>query len=261
MNKKQKQIFDMSLSVLLPLILGALIVILWQEQVFHSWLKIKVLQLPLPSRIMNVFFQNFNTLWIDIGITLRTAICGLAIGSSLGFCVAVIATINPKWGYSGLAVLSAFNAIPIVALSPIMNVWFSTSPELAKIAVVSIVCMVAMAVNAYRGMTDLPPFSQDLMKSYAASKFVIFYNLRLQNAVPSIFTGLRINVANAMIGAIISEYFSQASNGLGFGIRNKITTGQFPLGWAYIIAASLVGIALYMVVSISENCALKHRIK
>jgi NitT/TauT family transport system permease protein len=247
-----------AMNVALPVLFGILVVALWEAKAFHALLNVKVLQLPLPSRIMAVFLENTAKIIPDALVTLRTAIVGLAIGSSAGFLVAVVATLFPKWGYGGLTVLSAFNAIPVVALSPIMNVWF-TSADAAKIAVVSIVCMVAMAVNAYRGLNDLKPFSLDLMRSYAAGKASVFFRLRLPNSVPYVFTGIRINVASAMIGAIVSEYFSAASCGLGYGIRNKLSTGQFPLGWAYIIGASIVGIALYLAVVAAESAATRNR--
>ena len=250
--------FMTAMNVALPVLFGVLVVALWEQKFFHAILNVKVLQLPIPSRIMAVFLENTAKIVPDAMTTLQTAIIGLALGSTIGFLVAVAATFFPKWGYGGLTVLSAFNAIPVVALSPIMNVWF-TSASSAKIAVVSIVCMVAMAVNAYRGLNDLRPFSLDLMKSYAANRGTIFFKLRLPNSVPYVFTGVRINVASAMIGAIVSEYFSSASCGLGYGIRNKLSTGQFPLGWAYIIGASVIGIALYMAIVAAESVATKHR--
>lgn len=250
--------FAAAMNVALPILFGVLIVALWEQKVFHAMLNVKVLQLPVPSRIMSVFLENTAKIVPDAAMTLQTAVIGLVLGSTIGFLVAVAATFFPKWGYGGLTVLSAFNAIPVVALSPIMNVWF-TSASAAKIAVVSIVCMVAMAVNAYRGLNDIRPFSLDLMKSYAAGKGTIFFKLRLPNSLPYVFTGIRINVASAMIGAIVSEYFSAASCGLGYGIRNKLSTGQFPLGWAYIIGASAIGIALYMAVVAAESVATKHR--
>ncbi len=258
MSVPSRKAIETAASVLLPIAFGIVIVILWEAKVFHALLGVKVLQLPVPSRIAGVFSENIAKIIPDARLTLQTAIGGLALGSFIGFLVAVVATHFPKWGYGGLTVLSAFNAIPVVALSPIMNVWFS-SASAAKIAVVTITCMVAMAVNAYRGLNDLKPFALDLMRSYAAGKTSIFFRLRLPNSVPYIFTALRINVASAMIGAIVSEYFSSASNGLGFGIRNKLSTGQFPLGWAYIIAASVIGIILYMIVVTLEAGATRHR--
>jgi NitT/TauT family transport system permease protein len=246
------------LNLALPALFGVLVVALWEAKVFHALLDVKVLQLPVPSRIAGVFAENLPKIASDALVTLGTAARGLAIGSSIGFLVALAATCFPRWGYGSLTVLSAFNAIPVVALSPIMNVWFD-SPSASKVAVVSVVCMVAMAVNAYRGLNDLKPFSLDLMKSYAAGTRSVFLRLRLPNSVPYVFTAIRINVASAMIGAIVSEYFSRASDGLGYGIRNRLSTGQFPLGWAYIIGASIVGILLYAAASALESAATRHR--
>jgi NitT/TauT family transport system permease protein len=248
------------MGIVYPVLFGAAFIALWEMKAFHVLLNVRVLQLPLPSRILSVFIENAGKIFPDALITLRTALSGLLIGSFIGFVVALLATVFPKWGYGGLTVLSAFNAMPVVALSPIMNVWFESAAA-SKIAVVSVVCMVAMSVNAYRGLNDLKPFSQDLMKSYAANPFAVFLKLRLPNCVPYIFTGIRINVASAMIGAIVSEYFSSASDGLGYGIRNRLSTGQFPLGWAYIIGASIVGILLYMAVITLDTCATRHRSK
>lgn len=243
-----------ALDAVLPVLFGVFVIVLWEAKVFHAILDVKVLQLPVPTRIAGVFAENLPKIASDALVTLGTAARGLAIGSAIGFLVAVAATFFPRWGYGSLTVISAFNAVPVVALSPIMNVWFA-SPSAAKIAVVSVVCTVAMAVNAYRGLNDVKPFSVDLMRSYAASGPTVFFRLRLPNSVPYVFTAIRINVASAMIGAIVSEYFSQASNGLGYGIRNRLSTGQFPLGWAYIIGASVVGILLYAAASALESAA------
>ncbi len=247
---------DAALGFILPVAFGVLVVALWEAGAFHKALGIRTLQLPVPSRILAVFSENAGKILPDAATTLGTALSGLVAGSALGFLVAVAATFFPRWGYGGLTVLSAFNAIPIVALSPIMNVWFD-SPGFSKAAVVSVVCMVAMAVGAYRGLNDLKPFSLDLMRSYAAGKRTTFLRLRLPNSVPYVFTAFRVNVASAMIGAIVSEYFSSASVGLGYGIRNRLSTGQFPLGWAYIVGASAVGIALYVAVSGLETFATR----
>lgn len=246
------------LSIICPLAFGILMLVLWEGKVFHAILNVKVLQLPVPSRILSVLLENADKVAADALVTFRTATTGLVFGSCAGFLVALCATFSPRWGVGALTVVSAFNAIPVVALSPIMNVWF-TNAEVAKAVVVSIVCMVAMAVNAYHGLNNLKPFALDLMKSYAATGKEIFFKLRLPNSIPYIFVGLRINVASAMIGAIVSEYFSPASKGLGFGIRNRLSTGQFPLGWAYIIGAAVIGIILYAIVVVCENCATRHR--
>ena len=80
----------------------------------------------MPTEIVQTLAQNLPAALRDCAVTVSGALVGMAIGSLIGFLVAVLATVFPTWGYGGLFVISALNAIPIVALSPIMNRWFST---------------------------------------------------------------------------------------------------------------------------------------
>jgi len=94
-------------------------------------------------------FHKIPKALTDCGVTISGALIGLIIGSLLGFMIAAIATFFPKWGYGGMIVVTALNAVPIVALSPIMNLWFSTGMQ-QKIGVVTVVCMAAMRSRTNR---------------------------------------------------------------------------------------------------------------
>src|SRR5471030_3249785 len=190
-------------NVLWPLGFGILVIVMWQVGIIHAVLGFKAFQLPIPSQIVTMLNNNLTKALADTMITVSGALVGLVLGCIIGFLVAVMATQFPKWGYTGLSVIAAFNAIPIVALSPIMNRWF-TSGFAQKVGVVTVVCMSAMAINAYRGLNDLKPFAKDLLESYAASEKVIFFKLRLPSSLPSVFTALKINVASALMAAMIS---------------------------------------------------------
>ncbi|EKQ56639.1 MULTISPECIES: ABC transporter permease subunit [unclassified Clostridium] len=243
-------------NVLWPLGFGILVIIAWQAGLFHDVLGFKPFQLPIPSQIVKTLNDNFSKALSDTMITVSGALVGLALGCFFGFIVAVIATVFPKWGYTGLSVIAAFNAIPIVALSPIMNRWF-TSGFAQKVGVVTVVCMAAMAINAYRGLNDLKPFAKDLLESYAASKKTIFFKLRLPNCLPSVLTALKINVAAAIMAAMISEYFASSTAGIGFGIKDNLRKGMMAMGWSYIVMAALVGIILYLIILLVERRAIK----
>ncbi len=243
-------------STLWPLSIGVLTLLIWQFGGFHALLDLKPFQLPVPTGIAVTLAQNLTKALKDCGITVSGAIVGMLIGSTIGFVIAVIATVFPKWGYGGLTVVSAFNAIPIVALSPIMNRWFSSGMG-QKIGVVTVVTMAAMAINAYRGLTDLKPFSLDLMKSYAANRRTVFFRLRLPNCLPSVFTALKINITSSMIAAIVSEYFATSTSGLGFGIKDNLRKAEMAMGWSYITIAALAGIILYLIISRVERRAVK----
>jgi NitT/TauT family transport system permease protein len=243
-------------KVVLPAAVGIAFVAAWQVGALHVLLDLESFQLPLPSEIVQALAANLSKALSDCGVTVSGAFIGMAIGSTFGFLVAVLATTFPSWGYGGLVLVSALNSIPIVALSPIMNRWFSTGMA-QKVGVVTIVCMAAMAINAYRGLNDLKPFSLDLMRSYVATKREVFFQLRLPNCLPSVFTALKINITSSMIAAIVSEYFASSTAGLGFGIKNNLRKAEMAMGWAYIVVASVVGIALYLCILFAERRATR----
>lgn len=243
-------------NILWPMAFGIVILGIWEMGLLHKLLDLKPFQLPVPSEIAITLYENLPKALTDCGVTLSGALIGLVIGSSIGFSIAVIATIFPKWGYGGMIVITAFNAVPIVALSPIMNLWFSTGMS-QKIGVVTVVCMAAMAINAYSGLNNLKAFSMDLMHSVAAEEWTIFKKLRLPNCLPNVFTALKINIASAIIAAIISEYFAASTSGLGFGIKDNLRKAEMAMGWSYIVVASLAGVLLYLIMVLVERDALK----
>ena len=246
-------------NVLWPLGFGILVIAIWQAGILHDVLGFKPFQLPIPSQIVTTLHDNFAKTLSDTMITVSGALVGLVLGCAIGFIVAVIATQFPKWGYTGLSVMASVNAIPIVALSPIMNRWFY-SGFAQKVGVVTVVCMAAMAINAYRGLNDLKPFAKDLLESYAASKRVIFFKLRLPNCLPNVLTALKINVAAAIMAAMISEYFASSTSGIGFGIKDNLRKGMMAMGWSYIVMAALVGIVFYLIILLVERRTIKWHI-
>lgn len=150
---------------------------MWQTGILHKLLNTDEYILPYPTRIINIISENSDKIMTNVWASVEVAVCGLIFGSVLGYFVAIIATLFPTFGKGGLTIISAFNAIPIVALAPVIINWtkdVSSQAEVrsmvAKIIVVTIVSMASMSVNAYRGLTELAPFSDDLMKTYAAGK-------------------------------------------------------------------------------------------
>ncbi|WP_020426957.1 hypothetical protein, partial [Paenibacillus riograndensis] len=111
-------------GVILPLLAGVLFLFLWELQVFHKLLELKKYQLPLPSAIAEAMRDNFSLLLSYTGYTLAEAVVGMLIGSACGFLIALAATAWPRWGGGSLTLVAALNAVPIVALAPIMNLWF-----------------------------------------------------------------------------------------------------------------------------------------
>ncbi len=253
-------------SVLYPLVFGILIVVMWQTGLLHKLLNTDEYILPYPTRIFGIVADNTDKIMPNVEASMFVIITGLLFGSLLGYAAAIGATISPRFGKCGLTVISAFNAIPIVAMAPVIMNWTKdVSPDasvrstVAKIIVVTLMCMASMSINAYRGLTELKPFSLDLMKSYAANKRTVFLKLRLPNSIPYIFTALKVSVPASVITALVSEYFAEYRAGVGRQIRENILIAQYSTAWAYIAVACIIGIALFVLLLAIESIYLKKR--
>jgi NitT/TauT family transport system permease protein len=252
---KSKRRFKKLQRILLPFIAGVLFVFLWEWQVFHKIFQLYTYQLPLPSGILQAMGENIGILLDYTGYTLSEALLGMLLGSIFGFVIAFIAASWSKWGSGGLTLVAALNAVPIVALAPIMNLWFGDGIG-SRIAIVTVITMAAMAINAHKGMTMVDPLAIDLMESYAVKKHEIFRYLRIPNSLPYVFTALKINTTASMIGAIVGEFFF-SSKGLGYLLSNSIKVAKMPLGWSCIVMAAIFGIVFYLLVEGLEKIFIK----
>lgn len=269
MNKNSGKLYLIT-AFLYPVLFGVLIFVLWQTEVLHKLLGADPFTLPLPGRIFDLFRDNFQKIMANARITVFVAVTGLAAGSVLGYLTAIIASVFPKWGKGGLNIVSVFTAVPIVAMAPVItNLTRMVSKDvysrgmLAKVIVVTLICTALMSVNAYRGLTELKPFSEDLMKTYAATKAETFIKLRLSNSVPYVFIALKVSVPSSVITALISEYFAESITGgkfvtgVGKQIQDNIVKAQYPTAWSYILCACMIGITLYVILIIVERIVLK----
>lgn len=266
LKSKKRSKAEGAKTVLYPVAFGAVILALWQTQVLHKLFHTDTYILPLPTRIIQIIGENTGKIWENIIASMIVILCGLFFGSLLGYLIALFAASVPKFGSGALTIISAFNAIPIVALAPVIINWTkdvseeaATRSMVAKIIVVTIVCTAAMSMNAYRGLTDLKPFSLDLMKSYAADNRTIFAKLRFPNSIPYIFTALRVSVPGSVIGALVSEYFAEYRIGVGRQIRENILIAQYATAWAYIVVACLIGIIMFAILLAAESILMRKR--
>ncbi len=261
---KEDRKFQNAMTIVLPVLFGILIFTLWQTHVLHAWFHTDTFTLPVPTKIAKLFGENKAAVLENMRSTVFVSLVGLIGGSIIGYLVAVIASVFPNMGKGGLNIIGAFASIPVIALAPVMTNWTrNVSPDantrstVAKIIVVMMIAAADMCLNAFRGLTELKPYSEDLMKTYAASKFTIFVKLRLPNSIPYIFTALKVSVPASIMTAIVSEYFAEYIIGVGREIRENIVLSQYSIAWVYITAACIIGIVSYIILMIIQSIALK----
>lgn len=251
-------------TVVLPVILGLAIVVLWQTKVLHAMLNTDTFTLPLINRILKIMAENAGTIWTNVVATIVVAFIGLLIGSIFGYGIAILASLFPRVGKGGLSFIGAFASIPVVALAPVLNNWTKDISNdayirsmIAKILVVMLIASANMCMNAYRGLTELKPYSLDLMDTYAAKKRVVLFKLRIPNSLPYVFVALKVSVPASIMTAIVSEYFAEYIIGVGRQIRENIVLAQYSTAWAYIVVACLIGVVSYAILIIVQSIVLK----
>ena len=117
-------------------------------------------------------------------------------------------------------------------------------------------CFFPVMINTVRGLTTVDPQALELLRSYAASEAVVFRKLRVPNALPFVFTALRLAVTLATIGAVVGEYFAAPRASLGQYIATYSAFLNFERSWAAIVFACAIGLGLYAVVVIVERLVM-----
>jgi NitT/TauT family transport system permease protein len=233
-----------SMPAALTFVLG---IVLWEGVV--RGFNIPLYLLPAPSGIVAAFLQQPGYL-LRIGLfTLGEALAGFAIGCTLGTLLAVLC-VRFRGLAEGLVPFSvASNAVPIVALSPLLGVWLGSISAASKVGVVVIMTFFPTLINVYRGLISPSADSLQLMRSYAASQKNIFLKLRLPAALPYLFNALKICSTLSLIGAIVAEFFGGPQSALGVYITSQVGILRMREAWSAILVACLLGIGLYLVIA------------
>jgi len=231
----------------LVLVAWELVIVIFQIQQFL---------LPRPSVIAATFSEVYPRLISAGWLTFQNAFWGFVIGCGAGILTGMVSARFVSFSKALLPVAIGINAIPIIALAPIFNNWFGALNPASKIAIVVVLVYFPSMISTVRGLTSVDPLSLELMRSYAAGNWAIFRKLRLPNALPYMFSALKVATTLSMIGSIVSEYFGGSTAGLGYRIRDDAGLFKYPEAWSAILVASLFGILFYLVVSAVERALL-----
>ena len=228
-----------------------LVIVIWQKLI--DIFEVQQFLLPKPSAIADALRDNWTTLRHAGVYTFKEALRGFVIGSGAAIALALVVARFRRVGGALMPYAVAANAVPIIAFAPITNNWFGPFNPASKAAIAAVLCFFPVFVNTVRGLTSVRPEQIELMQSYAAGELDIFRRVRAPNALPFVFTGLKVATVLSMIGAIVGEYFGGSFDALGVLIQSNVSLFNFPLAWAGIIVASVLGISFYAAVALLEH--------
>jgi NitT/TauT family transport system permease protein len=244
-------------AVLPPVLVGAAFLVAWQ--LFVDVRHIKPYLLPTPSAIWHQITGNRSEILHAGRVTGTNAVVGLLAGTALGIGASAVASRFRILGELTTPVAVAVNAIPIIAIVPIFNNMFSTTSAIPRRLMVTIIVFFPVFINALRGLTQLDATKQELMRSYAATEVDILRKVRVPNALPFFFTGLKIASSLSVIAAVVAEYFGGLQDGLGSHITSAAANSAYGRAWAYVAASCVLGLAFYVSAISIERVAMPWR--
>jgi NitT/TauT family transport system permease protein len=226
--------------------------------------------MPHIHDMISALFQHPNTASPLLVVTLlkaaaftaKEAALGFAMGAVGGFVIGAILAHSRILQRGFLPYVVASQTVPILAIAPMVVIWFGSVHVTAWVSVAVIASYLTffpVAIATLRGLQAADHRALELMRSYAASKWTILWKLRFPTALPYLFSALKVSATASIVGAIIGESPSSIQGGLGGAILNfaQYYTFQPQNLWATNIIAALLGIAFFLVVVLAEKIVVR----
>jgi NitT/TauT family transport system permease protein len=192
-----------------------------------------------------------GSLWRDSYITGLETLLGFMIGNLIGTFVGLSLWYSRFVSRVVQPFVIGLGSIPIIALAPIVIIWFGTG-LMSKVAMSTLSVVIVALVTSYKGAVSVDPDQINLMRTLGATKFQIFRRLVVPASLTDIFAGLKLTVGFALIGAIVGEFMS-SSEGLGHAIFKAGSLYIIPKVFAALVATIALALLLTFIVGKIER--------
>jgi NitT/TauT family transport system permease protein len=231
--------------------LGTFVVVIAGWWIAVRLLDVPAFLLPAPPEIVAALAEHHAYLLRHAGQTLGHALGGFGIAAAAGVAVAMLLATSAWVRGSVFPLLVALQAVPKVAVAPLLVVWLGFGPS-SKVALVVLLCFFPVVVNTGAGLSSIPAELAELARSLTASRWRALIKLRLPWAMPYLFTGLKVAISLALIGAVVAE-LTTPNAGLGTIILRSGQAANGALAFAAVTLLAGIGIVLYYSVVLAER--------
>jgi NitT/TauT family transport system permease protein len=232
-------------------IVGMLLLWGWAVEQFD----IKPFIAPSPIAVATVLYERFGMLMSNLLPTAIEAICGFALGNFAAISLATVFVYRKTMEEAFFPLAVMINTIPVVAKAPILVLLLGNGIE-PKIAIAALICFFPTLVNMTRGLRDVRAEQLELMRILSATPREVFFKLRVRNAMPYLFSALKIAASTAVIGAIVAEWIG-STKGIGALIIHSTYNFDSPLLYATIVVGSTFSALFFTVIAVIERRVLR----
>lgn len=239
----------------LPLALLLGLIGAWQlaasSGVLADVLNVESFLVPSPAEIAESLWQNRSLLAENAWVTLQEILLGLACAIVAGALFAVVMRLSETVRLAFYPLLVVSQAIPVVALAPILLVWFGWGIA-PKLWVVGLICFFPVTVNTLDGLASVDPAATKMMRTLDASRGQILWRVEVPTALPYFFSGAKIAAAISAIAALFGEYVG-AESGLAVLIREDTARLETARVFAAVAILSAMAVALFALLALAER--------
>jgi NitT/TauT family transport system permease protein len=247
----------------------------WVRFDLHRPFTVDDITLPHVHTIVGALFDRqqeggpilLDILWHSALFTAKEAVVGFLVGASIGFLLGAVIARFDVLQHGLMPYIVASQTIPILAIAPMvviglgsLTVFGWTPTDWLRVAVIAAyLTFFPVTVNTVRGLSSADPQALELMRSYAAGEWRIFWKLRIPSALPYLFAAFKISATASVVGAIVGELPSSIQSGLGGAIINfnQYYVLQPQNLWATNLIAALLGISFFLVVVLVEKLVVR----
>jgi NitT/TauT family transport system permease protein len=222
---------------------------IWEAAV-HIF-RIPVFFLPPPTTIAQAIYEYWPAIYRNSLVTLWATLIGFGLAVGFGLLLGLLV----GWSrniYAGLyPLMIGFNAIPKVAVVPILVLWFGIG-FVPAVLTAFLISFFPIVVNVATGLATIEPELEDVLKALGASKLDIMRKVGIPRTLPYFFGSLKIAITLAFVGTVISESVA-SNNGIGNLMLQAQAQFQVPLIFAGLVALAVLGIVMYWLMAVLEN--------
>jgi NitT/TauT family transport system permease protein len=213
--------------------------------------------LPAPSKIVVSFAEHAGLLLKHGWVTTIEIVLGYLMSIVVGVPLALAIFMSPAFSRAVLPLLVSSQAMPKVAVAPLLLVWFGFG-LLPKVLIAFLIAFFPIVISTAVGLASIEPEKIHLARSMGLGATATFFKIRLPSALPSIFGGLKISITLAVVGAVVGEFVG-GDAGLGYLLMVANGNIDTPLLFAGIIALTVQGVVFYFLVEFAERLAIPRR--
>ena len=214
-------------------------------------LGVRSIILPSPSQIIETLIERRELLLANLWPSLALTVLGFALSVVGGILVAVLITYSSVLRRSLYPITVVSQVVPKISIAPLFIVWFGTG-MMPSLLLAFLITFFPMTINSALGFRSIDEEIHLMARTFMGSPWQIFWKIRMPNALPHIFSGMKISITLAIIGVIVSEFVASQA-GIGYLIKLAGGLLDTPLMMAAITVLSIAGLVLYGLIALVEQ--------